>query len=90
VVRLDTAGVPAQNATLKFVVQAAASPGPNHTWSAQTDQGGVASANGVVTNTGVGAAAITVTYTVCVAPGFKDCSKYELRATVVTPLVVTQ
>lgn len=89
VVRLDTAGVPAQGAELKFVVQAALSPGPNHTWYAETDGTGVASANGIVTNTGVSSATITISYIVCVVPGFKSCSELATHATTSTPLVVT-
>jgi hypothetical protein len=89
VARLDTAGVPAADETLEFIVQALASPGPNHTWFGDTGADGIASANGVVVNTGPMPSTITVRYVVCVVPGFKDCSRYETRATAVTGLTVT-
>ena len=86
-VRLDTAGVPAQSNELEIIVQAHASPGPNHTWYAVTDVAGVASVNGVINNA-TGPASITVKYVVCVVPGFKSCSKLETRATVVVPVQI--
>lgn len=90
-VRLDTAGVPAQSEELEFTVVADTSPGPNHTWYAYTDQSGIASGNGVITNTGARPATITVKYKACVAPNFLlGCERFETQATVATSIIVTQ
>ncbi len=89
IVRLDTAGVPAPFVNLEFVVVADISPGPNHTWIAQTDQAGVAAGNGALTNTGARPATVTVKYVVCAVPGITSCYKFETRATVATSLLIT-